>query len=130
MSLIGLISHFMLTFWIEHVTIVSPYYKKGSVMMSFKDHILFIVKEEHKIEKLMEYQRLNALLTDSITAFKDSLTPAQKVMLDQSILQLYDEIMSLQYEFVCYRTFEEVTKAWRALLLDDYMAYEIKSVLG
>ena len=98
-------------------------------MMSFKDHILFIVKEEHKFENLMEYQRLNALLTDSITAFKEGLSPAQRVMLDESILKLLEELMELQYEFVCYRTFEEVTKAWRALLLDENMAYEVKSML-
>ena len=97
--------------------------------MSFKDHILFIVKEEHKFENLVEYQRLNAQLTDCITSLKEGLTPAQRVMLDQSILKMLDEIMELQYEFVCYRTFEEVTKAWRALLLDENIAYEIKSVM-
>ena len=79
--------------------------------MRFKDHILNIVKEEHKIDNLMEYKRLKAQLDDSITAFLQCLTPAERVMLDQTILQAYDSIMALQYEFVCYRTFEEVTKA-------------------
>ena len=97
--------------------------------MDFKDHILNIVREEHKFEKLMEYGRLKAQLDDSITAFKECLTPAERVMLDQSILKTFDELMELQYEFVCYKTFDEVTKAWRALLLDENMAYEIKSML-
>lgn len=97
--------------------------------MDFKDHILNIVREEHKFEKLMEYGRLKAQLDDSITAFKECLTPAERVMLDQSILQVYDDLMALQYEFVCYRTFEEVTKAWRALVLSEEAAYEIKSML-
>ena len=97
--------------------------------MEFKDHILNIVKEEHKFESLMEYQRLKAQLDDNITAFLKCLTPTERVMLDQTILQAYDNILALQYEFVCRRTFEEVTKAWRALLLDDNMVFELKGVL-
>ena len=89
--------------------------------MRFKDHILNIVKEEHPIEKGVEYKRLNAQLQDSITAFTEGLSPAQKIMLDQSILQCFDAILNLQYEWVCYKTFDEVTKAWRTLVLDsDY----------
>ena len=89
--------------------------------MRFKDHILTIVKEEHPIEKGVEYKRLKALLQDSITAFMEGLTPAQRVMLDQTILQGFDAILNLQYEWVCYKTFDEVTKAWRTLVLDsDY----------
>ena len=97
--------------------------------MRFKDHILHIVKEEHPLEKGMEYKRLSAMLQDSITAFKESLTPAQRVMFDQTILQEFDKLMDLQYEFVCYGTFTEMTKAWRSLLLDENLAYEISSVV-
>lgn len=97
--------------------------------MRFKDHILNIVKEEHQFESLMEYQRIKAQLDDSVTAFLQCLTPTERVMLDQTILQQFDKLMELQYEFVCFRTFEEVTKAWRALLLDDNLAFEIKSML-
>ena len=86
--------------------------------MRFKDHILNIVKEEHPIEKGVEYQRVKAQLQDSIIAFMEGLTSAQKVMLDQTILQTFDEILDLQYEWVCYKTFDEVTKAWRTLVLD------------
>lgn len=90
--------------------------------MRFKDHILTIVKEEHPIEKGVEYQRVKAQLDDSITAFLQGLTPAQRVMLDQTILQAFDNLMELQYEWVCYATFDEVTKAWRTLVLDsDYV---------
>ena len=90
--------------------------------MRFKDHILTIVKEEPPIEKGMEYKRLKAQLDDSITAFLQCLTPAERVMLDQTILQSFDKLMDLQYEFVCYATFDEVTKAWRTLVLDsDYV---------
>ena len=89
--------------------------------MRFKDHILNIVKEEHKIEDIVEYKRLKAQLDDSITAFLHCLTPAERVMLDQTILQGFDKLLELQYAFVCYATFEEVTKAWRTLVLDsDY----------
>ena len=97
--------------------------------MRFKDHILHIVKEEHPLEKGMEYKRLSAMLQDSITAFKESLTPAQRVVFDQTILQEFDKLMDLQYEFVCYGTFTEMTKAWRSLLLDENLAYEISSVV-
>ena len=97
--------------------------------MRFKDHILHIVKEEHPLEKGMEYKRLSAMLQDSITAFKESLTPAQRMMFDQTILQEFDKLMDLQYEFVCYGTFTEMTKAWRSLLLDENLAYEISSVV-
>ena len=89
--------------------------------MRFKDHILNIIKEEHKIDNLMEYKRLKAQLDDSITAFLQGLSYEQRVMLDQTILQGFDKLMELQFEFVCYSTFEEVTKAWRTLVLDsDY----------
>lgn len=98
--------------------------------MRFKDHILNIVKEEHPLEKGMEYKRLSAMLQDSITAFKESLTPTQKAMFDKTILQGFDELMDLQYEFVCYGTFTEMTKAWRSLLLDENLAYEIMGVLN
>lgn len=97
--------------------------------MEFKNHILNIVKEEHKFENLMEYQRIKAQLDDSVTAFLQCLTPAERVMLDQTILQAFDKLMELQYEFVCFRTFEEVTKAWRALVLSEEVAYEIKGML-
>ena len=89
--------------------------------MRFKDHLLNIVKEEHKIENIVEYKRLKAQLDDCITAFMEGLSPAQRVMLDQTILQGFDKLMELQYEFVCYATFDEVTKAWRTLVLEsDY----------
>ena len=89
--------------------------------MRFKDQILNIVKEEHPITKGVEYKRLNAQLQDSITALMEGLTPAQRIMLDQTILQGFDAILELQYEWVCYKTFDEVTKAWRTLVLDsDY----------
>ena len=97
--------------------------------MRFKDHILNIVKEEHKIDNLMEYKRLKAQLDDSITAFLQCLTPAERVMLDQTILQAYDNIMALQYEFVCYSTFEEVTKAWRTLVLDSDYTSSIEDLI-
>lgn len=91
--------------------------------MRFKEHILNIVKEEHPISNGVEYKRLNAQLQDSISAFMEGLTPSQKVMLDQTILQGFDAILNFQYEWVCYKTFDEVTKAWRTLILDeDYIA--------
>ena len=55
--------------------------------MRFKDHILNIVKEEHRIEDILEYKRLKAQLDDSITAFLQCLTPAERVMLDQTIVR-------------------------------------------
>ena len=97
--------------------------------MRFKDHILNIVKEEHKIDNLMEYKRLKAQLDDSITAFLQCLTPAERVMLDQTILQAYDNIMALQYAFVCYATFDEVTKAWRTLVLDSDYTSSIEDLI-
>ena len=87
--------------------------------MRFKDHILNIVKEEHKIDNLMEYKRLKAQLDDSITAFLQGLSYEQRIMLDQTILQGFDKLMELQFDFVCYATFDEVTKAWRTLILDE-----------
>lgn len=97
--------------------------------MRFKDHILNIVKEEHKIDNLMEYKRLKAQLDDSITAFLQCLTPAERVMLDQTILQSFDKLMDLQYEFVCYATFDEVTKAWRTLVLDSDYTSSIEDLI-
>ena len=89
--------------------------------MRFKDHIISIVKEEHKIEDIVEYKRLKAQLDDSITAFLQGLSYEQRIMLDQTILQGFDKLMELQFDFVCYATFDEVTKAWRTLVLDsDY----------
>ena len=89
--------------------------------MRFKDHILNIIKEEHKIDDIVEYKRLKAQLDDSITAFLQGLSYEQRVMLDQTILQGFDAILELQYQWVCYKTFDEVTKAWRTLVLDsDY----------
>ena len=87
--------------------------------MRFKEHLLNIVKEEHPISKGIEYQRVNAQLQDSITAFMEGLTSAQRVMLDQTILRGFNAILNLQYEWVCYKTFDEVTKAWRTLILDE-----------
>ena len=86
-------------------------------------------KEEHKIDNLMEYKRLKAQLDDSITAFLQCLTPAERVMLDQTILQSFDKLMDLQYEFVCYATFDEVTKAWRTLVLDSDYTSSIEDLI-
>ncbi len=98
--------------------------------MRFKEHILNIVKEEYPISKGVEYKRLNAQLQDSITAFMEGLTPAQRVMLDQTILQGFDAILELQYEWVCYKTFDEVTKAWRTLILDEDYTSSLEEVMG
>lgn len=97
--------------------------------MRFKDHILNIIKEEHKIEDIVEYKRLKAQLDDSITAFLQGLSYEQRVMLDQTILQGFDAILELQYEFVCYATFEEVTKAWRTLVLDSDYTSSIEDLI-
>jgi len=97
--------------------------------MRFKEHILNIIKEEHPISKGVEYKRLNAQLQDSVTAFMEGLTPAQRVMLDQTILQGFDAILELQYEWVCYKTFDEVTKAWRTLILDEDYTTSLEELL-
>ena len=97
--------------------------------MRFKDHILSIVKEEHKIEDIVEYKRLKAQLDDSITAFLQGLSYEQRVMLDQTILQGFDKLSELQYEFVCYATFDEVTKAWRTLVLDSDYTSSIEDLI-
>ena len=111
----------ILTSGVEHVTIVTPTIYSGDDNMRFKEHILNIVRDEHPICNGVEYKRLNAQMQDSITAFMEGLTPAQRVMLDQTILQGFDVILKLQYEWVCYKTFDEVTKAWRTLVIDsDY----------
>lgn len=97
--------------------------------MRFKDHIISIVKEEHKIEDIVEYKRLKAQLDDSITAFLQGLSYEQRIMLDQTILQGFDKLMELQYAFVCYATFDEVTKAWRTLVLDSDYTSSIEDLI-
>ena len=87
--------------------------------MKFKDHILNIVKEEHPIEKGVEYQRTKAQLQDSITAFMEGLTPAQRVMLDQTILQPIDSLLELQQMLTFDATFSVLNRSWRELLLGE-----------
>lgn len=92
--------------------------------MSLKDKLYEEVKENTIFVLNFEHQRLKAQLDDNVSALKDSLTPAQRVMLDKSILLKMDEIMEFQQYLTFDASFAAINRAWRELILGD--RYEIE----
>ena len=92
--------------------------------MSLKDKLYEEVKENTIFALNFEHQRLRAQLDDSVSALKDSLTPAQRVMLDKSILEKIDEITEFQKYLTFDASFSAINKAWRELVLGD--RYELE----
>lgn len=92
--------------------------------MSLKDKLYAEVKENTIFALNFEQQRLKAQLDDSVSALKDSLTSAQRVMLDKSILAKIDEIMDFQQYLTFDASFVAINRAWRELVLGD--RYEIE----
>ena len=92
--------------------------------MSLKDKLYEEVKESTIFALNFEHQRLRAQLDDSVSALKDSLTSAQRVMLDKSILEKIDEITEFQKYLTFDASFSAINKAWRELVLGD--RYELE----
>lgn len=87
--------------------------------MSVKDAIWCEVKENSQPHLNLEYQRTKARLDDGVTALFQSMTPAQRVMLDQTVLQQIDSLMELQQMLTFDATFSVLNRAWREMLLGD-----------
>lgn len=92
--------------------------------MSLKDKIYEEVKENAIFALNFEHQRLRAQLDDSVSALKESLTPAQRIMLDKSVLEKIDEITEYQQYLTFDASFAAINKAWRELILGD--RYELE----
>ncbi len=87
--------------------------------MSVKDMLWCEVKEHSQPHLNFEYQRTKAQLDDAVTALIGSLTPAQRVMLDQTILQPIDSLLELQQMLTFDATFSVLNRSWRELLLGE-----------
>ena len=97
----------------------TPIFKKGRDYMSVKEMLWCEVKENSTPHLNFEYQRTKAQLDDAVTTLMQSLTPAQRVMLDQSILQPIDSLMELQQMLTFDATFSVLNRAWREMLLGE-----------
>ena len=87
--------------------------------MSLKEHLWCEVKESSQPHLNLEYQRTKAQLDDALTALMQSLTPAQRVMLDQTILQQIDSLIELQQILTFDATFSVLNRVWREMLLGE-----------
>ena len=87
--------------------------------MSVKDLLWCEVKENSQPHLNLEYQRTKARLDDGVTALFESMTPAQRVMMDQTILQQIDSLMELQQMLTFDATFSVLNRAWREMLLGE-----------
>ena len=87
--------------------------------MSVKDMLWCEVKENSQPHLNLEYQRTKARLDDGVTALFQSMTPTQRVMMDQTILQQIDSLMELQQMLTFDATFSVLNRAWREMLLGD-----------
>lgn len=87
--------------------------------MSVKEMLWCEVKENSTPTLNFEYQRTKARLDDGVTALMEGLTPAQRVMLDQTILQPIDSLMELQQILTFDATFSVLNRAWREMLLGE-----------
>ena len=115
---------FFLDFRLISAIQLRPYTKKGSGFMSLKDKLYEEVIENTIFALNYEHQRLRAQLDDSVSALKESLTPAQQVMLDKSILQKIDEIAEFQQYLTFDASFYAINRAWRELILGN--RYELE----
>ena len=87
--------------------------------MSVKDAIWCEVKENSQPHLNLEYQRTKAKLDDGVTDLFQTMTPAQRVMLDQTVLQQIDSLMELQQMLTFDATFSVLNHAWREMLLGE-----------
>ena len=87
--------------------------------MSLKEHLWCEVKESSQPHLNLEYQRTKAQLDDAVTALMQSLTPAQRVMLDQTILQPIDSLLELQQILTYDASFMIICRTWREFILGD-----------
>lgn len=92
--------------------------------MSLKEKLYEEVKENTIFALNFEHQRLKAQLDDSVSALKESLTPAQRVILDKSVLEKIDEITEFQQYLTFDASFSAINRAWRELILGD--RYELE----
>jgi len=115
---------FFLDFRLISAIQLRPYTKKGSGFMSLKEKLYEEVKESTVFTLNFEHQRLKAQLDDAVSALKESLTSAQRVMLDKSILQKIDEIAEFQHYLTFDASFSAINRAWRELVLGD--RYELE----
>lgn len=86
--------------------------------MRFKEQALKIIREESPIQLGAEWQKEMANYKDDISKLRDTLNTEQSKMLDD-ITQRVKELIKIQEEWTFYKTFDEVTKAWRTLILDE-----------
>ena len=87
--------------------------------MSVKDLLWCEVKENSQPHLNLEYQRTKARLDDAVTALFQSMTPAQRVMMDQTILQPIDSLLELQQLLTFDSAFMVINRAWREMLLGE-----------
>lgn len=87
--------------------------------MSVKEMLWCEVKENSTPHLNFEYQRVKARVDDGVTALMEGLTPAQRIMLDQTILQQIDSLMELQQMLTFDATFSVLNRAWREMLLGE-----------
>ena len=87
--------------------------------MSVKEMLWCEVRENSTPTLNFEYQRTKARLDDGVTALMEGLTPAQRVMLDQTILQPIDSLLELQQMLIFDATFSVLNRSWRELLLGE-----------
>ena len=87
--------------------------------MSVKEMLWCEVKEKSTPHLNFEYQRTKAQLDDAVTALFQSMTPAQKIMLDQTVLQQIDSLVELQQMLTFDATFSVLNRAWREMLLGE-----------
>lgn len=92
--------------------------------MSVKEMLWCEVKESSQPHLNLEYQRTKARLDDGVTALMEGLTPAQRVMLDQTILQPIDSLLELQQVLTYDVAFMVICRAWREFILGERFELE------
>jgi len=96
--------------------------------MRFKEQVLKIVREETPIQLGFEWQKAMANYMDDISKLRKTLSTEQSKMLDD-ILQMVKELLMVQEEWTFYKTFDEITKAWRTLILDEDYATSLEDLM-
>ena len=96
--------------------------------MRFKEEVLKIVREQNPIDKGLEWKAAKAEYIDAVSLLREQLTVEQCSLLD-NILQSADELLRVREEWTFYKTFDEVTKAWRTLILDEDYCRNIEELM-
>ena len=97
--------------------------------MRFKDQMLKIVQEQNPIKMGIEWQRVSAEYSDNLTALREQLSEEQCYLLE-NITKSVEELLTVREEWTFYKTFDEITKAWRTLILDEDYITSIDELMG